>query len=82
MNNKTRKEGECTERLSQRSYKVAIDGKTVRRNRMHLKEKIQDNTTTEEQIEHSKQDQPTEVRKNTRNKKAPDMYQAGFNQLF
>ena len=77
-NNKTWKEGVCTEKLSQRSYKVAVDGKTVRRNRIHLKEKIQDNTTSEEQIEHSTQDQPTEVRRSTRNKKAPDVYQAGF----
>ena len=77
-NNKTWKEGVCTEKLSQRSYKVAVDGKTVRRNRIHLKEKIQDNTTSEEQIEHSTQDQPTEVRRSARNKKAPDVYQAGF----
>ena len=77
-NNKTWKEGVCTEKLSQRSYKVAIDGKTVRRNRIHLKEKVQDNTTSEEQIEHLTQDQPTEVRRSTRNKKAPDVYQAGF----
>ena len=77
-NNKTWKEGVCTEKLSQRSYKVAIDGKTARRNRIHLKEKIQDNTTSEEQIEHLTQDQPTEIRGSTRKKKAPDVYQAGF----
>ena len=37
-NDKTWKEGVCTEKLSQRSYKVVVDGKTVRRNRIHLKD--------------------------------------------
>ena len=93
-NSQVWKQGIAVEKLSPRSYNVAMDGKVYRRNRVHLKPRSSTAETTND--DNLQDDKPTEApekeqegtvsdnvtaepRRSTRMKKAPDMYQAGFN---
>ena len=79
--------------MSPRSYTVAAEGKMYRRNRVHIKPRktttiSSDEKTTasgtedkDDRKEHhqDKEQEGEEPRRSTRVRKAPDVYQAGFN---